>query len=74
MKVVRALGILALSAAAVTAGDAKEEKRDSRKVLQADSPFLEAYWESWTSWPYDYTSCFTQTENPSMKQKLLHIT
>ncbi len=62
MKVLKGLVILAIATAVTNAEDVM--KRDSRKVLQVDSPFLEAYWESWTSWPYDYTSCYTQTENP----------
>ena len=33
--------------------------RNSRELLQASLPFLETYWESYLSWPFDYDSCGT---------------
>ena len=62
MMVPKALSVFLAVAVASGSEDARAT-RDSRRVLQSDSPFLEAYWESWTSWPYDYDSCYTQTES-----------
>ena len=49
---------LSLSTGLCLAGD-----RSPRQVLQDSTPFLETYWESYDSWPYDYSSCYTQTPN-----------
>ena len=30
--------------------------------LQSNSPILETYWESYTSLPYNYSTCYTHTQ------------
>ena len=47
--------------------DASEKEtaanRKPRELLKASMPFVETYWESDDSWPYDYYNCMYQDPN-----------
>ncbi len=45
---------------ALASGDDGTRRRP-RELLQSTVPFVETYWESYDSWPYNYSSCYTQT-------------